>query len=163
MHIRPLTVADQAIVWQMLMYAAHESNLATVQSLPVLARYGVDWGRVGDWGCVAWDDQQPLGAAWVRLWTENETGFGWVEDGIPELAIAVIPSHRGQGIGTQLLRTLLTMVTGVYPAVSLSVRSDNPAIALYERCGFVPVEGTAVPNRVGSVSFTMLCTLDVHG
>ncbi len=144
----------------MLMYAAHESSLEAVQTLPVLARYGVSWGRAGDLGCVALADLHPLGAAWVRLWSGEDKGFGSVGDDIPELAIAVIPSYRGQGIGTRLLQTVLAMVKDRYPAVSLSVRSDNPAIALYTRLGFVPVEGTAIPNRVGSLSFTMLHRFD---
>lgn len=140
------------------MYAAHESSLTAVQTLPELARYAVDWGRTGDLGCVALDDQQPLGAAWIRLWPDEDKGYGWIEDGIPELAIAVIPTHRGQGIGTELLRTLLAMAQRMYPAISLSVRSDNPAISLYKRLGFVPVHDTEVANRVGSISFNMLCT-----
>ena len=80
-----------------------------------------------------------------------------IPDGTPELAIAVLPDHIGQGIGTQLLKHLLEAARKVYPAVMLSVRQNNPAWHLYERMGFQVVD-TAL-NRVGSESFVMLTQL----
>jgi ribosomal-protein-alanine N-acetyltransferase len=53
--------------------------------------------------------------------------------------IAVAPSHQGQGVGTQLLLSLLDeAVRRGCRHVDLEVRADNPvAIGLYERHGFV--------------------------
>lgn len=99
--VRALTVEDGAIVWEMLRYAAHKPSLESAQKQPSLARYASGWGRVGDFGCVAESNTVAMGAAWLRLW-EEEKGFGHVSDAIPELAIAVLPDYRGQGIGTQL-------------------------------------------------------------
>lgn len=97
-----------------------------------------------------------MGAAWVRLWTGDTKGFGYVDATIPELAIATIPAYQGNGIGTHLLKQLLAAAGGRYPAVSLNVRTDNPAASLYERIGFVPVAGSERVNRAGDISFNML-------
>uniref|UniRef100_B8HKM9 GCN5-related N-acetyltransferase n=1 Tax=Cyanothece sp. (strain PCC 7425 / ATCC 29141) TaxID=395961 RepID=B8HKM9_CYAP4 len=155
--MRALLPEDEAVVWEMLRYAAHESSLQTVQDQPALAQYAQGWGRTGDLGFVALCDQQPIGAAWLRLWREGERGFGWLADSIPELAMAVLPEYRGKGIGTELLVQVLAAAKQVYPAVSLSVREDNPAINLYQRAGFVKVAGSEVINRTGGISFKMLC------
>jgi ribosomal protein S18 acetylase RimI-like enzyme len=154
--IRALTFEDQAIVWEMLRYAAHESSLKSVQSQPLLARYAVDWGRPGDMGCIATLSTIAIGAAWLRLGSGDDQGFGYISDGIPELAIAVLPNYRGQGLGTQLLMRILEMAKPNFPAVSLSVRADNPVVQLYERSGFVKVVGSEVVNRTGERSFTMV-------
>ncbi len=156
LHVRFLTVSDQDIIWEMLMHAAHESSLEPVQQLPDLARYAQDWGRVGDCGYGAWVGEKSVGAAWVRCFPKSDRGYGYVSEEIPELAIAVLPAYRGQGIGTQLLQVLLKQVNQSYSGMSLSVRSGNPAIALYTRLGFQPVAQTEVVNRTGGTSFTMV-------
>jgi ribosomal protein S18 acetylase RimI-like enzyme len=158
--VRPLAVEDESIVWEMLRYASHEPSLDSVQKQPYLARYASGWGRVGDLGCVATKDIASIGAAWLRLWIQEDKGFGYVSDEIPELAIAVLPNFRGQGIGTRLLMQVLEMAKGRFPAVSLSVRADNSAVRLYERAGFTKVAGSEVINRTGEVSFNMMCETD---
>lgn len=63
-----------------------------------------------------------------------------MDDGTPELSIAILPEHRGQGVGRQLLTRLLASARLRYPAVSLSVDARNPAVRLYEHLGFWVVE-----------------------
>lgn len=154
--IRPLTVEDEPIIWEMLRYASHESSVKSVRQQPALARYASGWGRVGDLGCIAEQDTFPLGMAWLRLWQGEDKGYGYISDCIPELAIAVLPDYRGQGIGSHLLGQIFVMAQDRFEAVSLSVRADNPVVRLYERSGFIKVPGSETFNRTGTVSFNMV-------
>ena len=120
--------------------------------LPV-ARYVLNWGRPGDAGLVALDDANPVGAAWYRLFSHEEPGFGFVDDSTPELTIAVVPSRRGKGFGHELMTGLLERAERAgYDSLSLSVEKTSPAVALYERYGF---------RRVGESddALTMVATL----
>jgi GNAT superfamily N-acetyltransferase len=157
--MRSLMVEDESIVWEMLRYAAHESSIDSIRQQPYLARYALNWGRMGDFGYVASVDTISIGAAWLRLWLGEDKGFGYVKDRIPELAIAVLPDYRGQGIGAKLLTQILGTAKMKYPAVSLSVRANNPVVHLYERTGFMKIPGSEVVNRAGEVSFNMMCEL----
>ncbi len=153
--IRPLSSEDEPIVWEMLQYAAQESSLEALQN-PLLAHYAAGWGRPGDMGYGAWHAATPIGAAWLRIWSEEDKGFGYVSDDIPELSIGVAPDYREQGVGTRLLTQLLADAKAHFAAVSLSVRGDNPAVHLYTRIGFIPVSGSTVLNRTGGESFNMI-------
>jgi ribosomal protein S18 acetylase RimI-like enzyme len=155
-RVRALTVEDESIVWEMLRYAAHESSVESVKQQLYLARYALNWGRMGDLGCVASINTTVIGAAWLRLWLGEDKGFGYIKDEIPELAIAVVPDYRGKGIGTNLLTQILGVAKIKYPAVSLSVRANNPVLQLYERTGFIKIPGSEVVNRAGEVSFNMV-------
>jgi ribosomal protein S18 acetylase RimI-like enzyme len=97
-----------------------------------------------------------VGAAWLRLLTGAERGYGHVDDRTPELAIATAPGHRGRGAGSLLIGHLLAIASERFERVSLSVRLDNPARRLYERMGFELVPGSEQPNRVGGLSAVML-------
>ena len=101
------------------------------------SRYVKAWGRPGDTGVVALEDGFAVGAAWYRLFTAAEPGYGFVDVETPELAIAVVPSKRGHGIGEKLLEALIARAREAgYPALSLNVEPGNPARKLYERFGF---------------------------
>jgi ribosomal protein S18 acetylase RimI-like enzyme len=102
-----------------------------------LTRYVEGWGRPGDRSLIAIEGFQPVGAAWYRLFTSAEPGYGFVDEKTPELTIAVVPSRRGHGLGRGLLEGLFAQaVADGFAAVSLSVEPGNPALALYERHGF---------------------------
>jgi GNAT superfamily N-acetyltransferase len=105
-----------------------------------LERYVAGWGRPGDSALVAIDEFQPVGAAWYRLFEEEEPGYGFVDEGTPELTIAIVPSRRGRGLGEELLTALLEQARSEgYGRISLSVEPDNPALHLYEQHGFAKV------------------------
>ena len=107
---------------------------------PRYAMYLAGWPRQGDYGLVAEQDGS-LGAAWYRTYTEVSHGYGFVAADVPELSIAVVASRRREGIGRRLLTDLINAgVDQGYPALSLSVREENPARSLYESVGFVSVE-----------------------
>lgn len=159
-EFRSLAKVDEPIVWRMLMHASHEPTLESVKSQLYLACYAAGWGRAGDVGFVSLVHSQPIGAAWLRLWSDSDKGFGYINEGTPELAMAILPEYRGKGIGTQLLALVLQAVQGSCPAVSLNVRADNPVVSLYQRAGFVKVEGSEIVNRTGGVSFNMVNKLN---
>jgi ribosomal protein S18 acetylase RimI-like enzyme len=72
--------------------------------------------------------------------TDDDHGYGFVATDVPELSIGVTADERGRGVGTALLEELLAQARATgHPAVSLSVETDNPAVRLYERLGFVRV------------------------
>jgi ribosomal protein S18 acetylase RimI-like enzyme len=145
----------------MLLEAAHAGDevdgVDALRQVPELARYVEGWGKPSDLGVVATNrDGEPVGAAWVRMLVGEDAAYGYVDDTTPELAIAVDPQRTGDGIGSQLLKRLLLDAERRFPAVSLSVRADNPARRLYERFGFQPVADREHTNRVGGTSLTMV-------
>ena len=150
---------DADFLWVALYHASHAAEIGiddpeTLPDRPELARYVDGWGgRTEDMGVVAVDHDSGdrVGAAWLRLLTGDAKGYGYVDDETPELAIAVLPGHRGRGLGERLLRELLDAARVDFGAVSLSVRADNPARRLYERTGFRPVPA----GNAGSLSVTM--------
>jgi GNAT superfamily N-acetyltransferase len=112
----------------------------SVTARPELARYVSGWGRRGDDGIIAIaSNGDPIGAAWLRLWSEHDHGYGFIDTSTPELCVAVHPEARGGGIGTQLLQRLLQRADESHDSVSLSVSVRNPAVRLYQRLGFASV------------------------
>ena len=106
---------------------------------PEHARYLQGWGRPGDTAVLAEDlHRGRLGAAWYSLVTSEEPGYGFVDDQTPEVALAVVPDHRGRGVGGALVREPRDPASSQgYSALSLSGEKGNPALRRYERNGFV--------------------------
>jgi ribosomal protein S18 acetylase RimI-like enzyme len=155
--IQPLEAQDEPFLWEMLYQAIYvpEGRPRPPRSIleaPELAQYAQQWGKVpGDLGYKAVEivAGQLVGAAWLRLFTNGEKGYGYVDDRTPELSIAILPGYRGQGLGGLLLAALLEEARRSFKTVSLSVSRDNPAIRLYRRLGFEVVSES-------DSSFTML-------
>ncbi len=104
---------------------------------PELQRYYSNWKRNGDMGYIAQLGNEGIGAIWLRLFDENNRGYGFIDKQIPELGMAVIPALRNQGIGSQLFDKLLSDDELLrYKAISLSVDKKNKAMRLYKRYGF---------------------------
>jgi GNAT superfamily N-acetyltransferase len=112
--IRELTAADVPFLRQMLCDALFWSRRRRrlrwlgrlVLRLEIVAIYHRGWGRAGDTGFVAENNGRPTGAVWYRFFTEEEHGDGYVDPQTPELAIAVVESHRGRGIGGRLMEAI---------------------------------------------------------
>src|SRR5262249_14254217 len=51
--------------------------------------------------------------------------------------IALLPQHRGGGLGTALLSDLIDEATRAGKAGTIHVEKFNPALSLYRRLGFV--------------------------
>ena len=136
--IRPLTDADEPILWEMLYQALQTSEGAPHRDIvrqPQFARHAEGWGRAGDTGFVAYDAKQkdkPLGAVWLRVTTSDQHDE---TKATPELAFAVKSGLRRRGIGAALL-TQLVKATPQQSTISISAPANNPAVRLYERFGF---------------------------
>ena len=112
--------------------------------------------RGSDGGVVAEIDAQPVGAAWYRLFTEEQPGFGFVDEKTPELSIAVAPLHRRKGIGEAVLRSCMVQAREEgFQALSLSVAVHNRSRMMYQRAGF---EKVAESGDTGD-HWTMLANL----
>jgi ribosomal protein S18 acetylase RimI-like enzyme len=153
MKLRAANSEDEAFLWEAQYHAAlldsTEEPAAAVQSDPILARYVEGWGRIGDIGVIAERDNKPVGAAWCRLFRKETPGWGWIDEEIPEISVAVLPEFRQKGVGTSLLTRLLEVAGENYKVVSLAVRSTNPAFRLYLRLGFRVLPERNFLNRTG--------------
>ena len=144
--IRPATIADIPFMWDMSFEAAFipDDERAGWRGAPShrpTVKYLDGWGRRGDAGVIAEDtDGTALGAAWYRLFAESDRGNGILAHrDVPELAIAIVPEHRGRQIGRDLLAALAeTARVDGYRPLLLSVDPANvPRRAALRRMGFV--------------------------
>jgi GNAT superfamily N-acetyltransferase len=140
--IHPLKPSDEPFLREMLyqaLYVPLGANPLPREIIysPELSKYVQNWQKE-DVGFVAVlkSTQIQAGAVWIRRFNNNNQGYGYLNDETPELSIAVLPEYRQQGIGTQLIAHLLENIKNLYPAISLSVSSGNPALRLYQRLGF---------------------------
>ncbi|MFR8018630.1 MAG: N-acetyltransferase family protein [Mediterraneibacter gnavus] len=82
---------------------------------------------------MAEEDGNIVGAVWVR----NISAFGFVGENIPEFAISIYPEYRNQGIGTQLMESMLLLLKKEgYENASLAVQKKNYASKMYLKIGF---------------------------
>ena len=109
-----------------------------------LSKYIDNWGKDKyDIAFVVEIDRQLVGAIWGRLLTQENKGYGFVDNNTPELSIAVKSGYRNKGIGTELIRTIASEYSKIgVDQLSLSVDMANPASNLYKRLGYKIVEET---------------------
>ena len=147
MVVRPVEPRDQAVLWDLLHVALWDPPPAGLRPREVLDHPGVriyaeGWGRPGDVGDLGEESEngEVVGACWMRLVSGGQ-GLGYVDDDTPQLGIAVFPAFHRRGHGEKLMRSALAAAKAHgYRQVSLTVHPGNPAIVLYERCGFRKVE-----------------------
>ena len=65
--IRPAVQDDLDVLWDFLAMAAYEPYAAAAKADPLVAKYLVGWQRPGDFGCIAEQHGEILGAAWACL------------------------------------------------------------------------------------------------
>lgn len=86
-----------------------------------------------DFALVAEVENKIIGAVWVRIMND----YGHIDDKTPSLAISLYKKYRGQGIGSSLIKEMLSLLqTHGYKRVSLSVQKANYAAKLYQKIGF---------------------------
>lgn len=77
---------------------------------------------------------RPTGRLYVARWPRE----------VRIVDISLLPEYRGKGIGTSLLKGLLTEADATGKPVTIHVERFNPALHLYERLGFRAVADRGV-------------------
>ena len=86
-----------------------------------------------DYCLVAETDGHAVGAAWTRIMND----YGHVNDETPSFAISLFSEYRGQGIGTRLMKEMLSLLKEHgYRQASLAVQKANYAVRMYRNVGF---------------------------
>src|SRR5262249_56559225 len=143
-------------VWDFVAMAAYEPDEEAAKEVLCVAKYLVGWPRAGDFGCIAEQNGEILGAAWARRFSTAELRSPYGDEETPKVSIGVKPEARGQGVGEKLMRTLIGEAARRGLGLCLSVRTENPARRLYERLGFREIPGAAARNRAGGISIGMV-------
>ncbi len=101
---------------------------------PELRIYYDDFGTgPADHCLVAEAAGRVVGAAWTRIMND----YGHVDDETPSFAISLIPEYRGRGIGTGLMKEMLTLLKDCgFKQASLAVQKANYAVRMYKDVGF---------------------------
>lgn len=96
--------------------------------------YVKDFGaNKGDLCLVAQVRDEIVGAVWVRIMND----YGHIDNETPSFAISLLKEYRNYGIGTELMKQMLTKLkTEGYKQASLSVQKMNYAVHMYRKVGF---------------------------
>lgn len=105
---------------------------------PELQVYINDFGRKkDDTAFVAEVDGKAAGAVWARIMDD----YGHIDDSTPSLAISLYKEYRGQGMGTAMLKEMLSALKQKgYARTSLAVQKANYAVKMYQKAGFEIVD-----------------------
>lgn len=113
-----------ATEWPEKLKHAFLDQQLTLQTRHYLSRYD------GLWRGIILRRENPVGR--LYLWRNG--------DDLRIVDLSLLPDQRCQGIGTQLLQTVIDQAARTGLGTSLHVQSGNPALALYQRLGFRSVE-----------------------
>ena len=121
----------------------------TIIVSPELQVYIKHFGELkDDLGFVAEVNRKIVGAVWVRIIND----YGHIDDETPSLAISLYKEYRGFGIGTAMMKEILSVLKSQeYKQVSLSVQKANYAVKLYLKVGFKIV-------KENKEEYIMVCT-----
>ncbi len=136
--LRDAVAQDETFIELMLLAAANwlsdrQLSLEQMRNQPDLLHYVAGWPRDSDMGVVAVDrGESPIGAVWLRQFSSDDPGYGYVPANVPELSIGVLDEWRGRGVGRALMRAQVQQarIRGLH-TLSLSVERANPAVGLY--------------------------------
>ncbi|MEA5361474.1 GNAT family N-acetyltransferase [Amycolatopsis sp., V23-08] len=143
MILREATREDADFLADMLVEAVNWSpewkrkSKRRVLAAPNTAHYVTGWPLDGDLGVVAEVDGASVGAAWLRFFTADDPGYGFVAADVPELSLGVVAARRGRGVGRALMRAVEDRArTAGIERISLSVERKNFAQRLYLAEGY---------------------------
>lgn len=117
---------------------------------PELSIYYDDFGSGDADNCiVAEDNGKVIGAVWTRIMND----YGHVDNETPSFAISLYKEYRGQGIGTELMRKMISLLKEQgYKKASLAVQKANYAVKMYKKVGFKIIDEN-------SEEYIMVCDL----
>ena len=106
----------------------------SIMNTPELQVYIENFGaKVHDKALVAEINHKAVGAVWVRIMND----YGHIDDETPSFAISLYKEYRGLGIGTEMMRAMLTILKDRgYKQASLAVQKANYAVKMYRKVGF---------------------------
>lgn len=153
--LRPATASDEAFLFT-LYASTREGELGTWGWAPAQreAFLRMQWMAQGrDWAQrysgaehrVVVVDNQPIGRLLVA-----RSGTEW-----RLVDIALLPAHRGGGVGTRLLGELRDEARKAGVPLKLRVLRDSPARRLYARLGFQ--EDASAPSRAEDPYLALVC------
>ena len=105
--IRPAGQDDLEVLWDFLAMAAYEPDAEAAKAVPRVAKYLVGWQRPGDFGFIAEQNGEIIGATWARRFSAEELRVPYGDEETPKVSIGVKPNARGQGVGEKLMRALI--------------------------------------------------------
>jgi len=79
---------------------------------------------------------EPIGRLYVDRWPRE----------IRIVDVALLPAHRGAGLGRALLQSIMDEAAASGRAVTIHVEVNNRALGLYERLGFAHVDTNGAYN-----------------
>ena len=142
--IRKMTVSEYPMLNDFLYEAIFipdgiEPPPRNIITSPELQIYVDRFGELkDDFALVAEVEKKVVGAVWVRIMND----YGHIDDKTPSLAISLYKVYRGQGIGTDMMKEMLSLLKAHgYKRVSLSVQKTNYAVEMYRKIGFDIVRG----------------------
>jgi GNAT superfamily N-acetyltransferase len=89
----------------------------------------------------------PFAKRWIILAEATDVGrliVSHTDSEIRVVNLALLPTHQGRGIGTQLIRDLQTQATNAKVPLRLHVTAGGPAEKLYQRLGFLRTEDPSI-------------------
>lgn len=110
----------------------------SIISQPELQIYITNFGKKkDDIGLVAEVNKKVVGAVWVRIMND----YGHIDNDTPSFAISLYKEYRGLGIGTSLMKEMLSILKDRgYKKASLAVQKANYAVKMYQKVGFEIVD-----------------------
>lgn len=144
--IRQMKVSEYPLLEDFLYEAIFQKeNTApvprTILSKPELQVYIKDFGNHKDDHCLCAEvDNKIIGAVWVRV----IDGYGHIDQTTPEFAISLYKEYRRHGIGTDMMKHMLTYLKeSGYSKASLAVQKENYAFRMYQTLGFEIIDENA--------------------
>jgi GNAT superfamily N-acetyltransferase len=145
--LRPETDADRGLLEALFedLRAAELSFLADESMRRAFIRQQVDARERG------WRDAWPGADRLVVVVAAESVGRLLVDmsaDRFHVVDIALLPAHRGRGIGAAVLTAVISQADARGVPCELSVDRGSPAKRLYERLGFVDVTSDELRHRM---------------